>query len=388
MTTKGSFFYSKTTKGNKFMRKIFSIVLAVAIAAACSTAALATGTGGIPVGYPVLTVGYTNGGDGLPDSTTVNKGWQFKAFLGTPALFSLAQANLQTEDQGSTTVIANTLNGTSSVTKTAVTGKTMAVLNHASSYTLYPLQATSPFPSIWVKGADINSATGADAPTTYLSGTDANKFFQTGLTIQAPYWEANNYPWTVYVYADKDLLTQTAGAATGTIQDPNVATMRWYSWCGDDKGVATDPTGTPKRTWGYKEYGASAPVMFNTLPLIASSATAAAKKTFLTGTTGASLAPASIPGVAESAIPAPGDINTPPTIHYNTNRNTAGATNANGFVITGRSKVGLVYAAPNSALCHRTEILHMQFMAVWPTGIGVSTGSKSADISFYQRTAN
>lgn len=387
MTINESFFNSNTTKGNKSMKKIFSIVLAVAIAAACSTAALATGTGGIPVGYPVLTVGYTNGGDGLPDSTTVNKGWQFKAFLGTPALFSLAQANLQTEDQGSTTVLANTLNGSSNVSKTAVTGKTMAILNHASSFTLYPLQATSPFPSIWVKGDTVNSATGADAPTTYLSGTDANKFFQTGLAIQAPYWEAANYQWTVYVFSDKDLLTQTAGAATGTIQDPNVATMRWYSWCGDDKGVATDPTGTPKRTWGYKESGASAPVMFNTLPLIASSATAAAKKTFLTGTTGASLAPAAIPGVAQSAIPANG------VIHYNTDRNIIGSTNANGFTLVGtdntkRHQIGLVYAAPNSALCHRTEILHMQFMAVWPTGIGVSTGSKSADISFYQRTAN
>ena len=120
MTTNKSFFNSKTTKGNKSMKKLFSILIAVAIAAACSTAALATGTGGIPVGYPVLTVGYTNGGDGLPDSTTVNKGWQFKAFLGTPALFSLAQANLQTEDQGSTTVIANTLNGSSNVSKITV----------------------------------------------------------------------------------------------------------------------------------------------------------------------------------------------------------------------------------------------------------------------------
>jgi len=123
--------------------------------------------------------------------------------------------------------------------------------------------------------------------------------------------------------------------------------------------------------------------MFNTLPLIASSASAATKKTFLTGTTGTSLAPASIPGVAQASIPDTG------VIHYNTDRNTvAGPTNANGFAITTRNHIGLVYAAPNSAASHRTENLHLQFMAVWPAGIGVSAGSKTADISFYQRTAN
>lgn len=363
MTNKGSFFYSKTTKGNKSMKKIFSILIAVAIAAACSTAALATGTGGIPVGYPTLAIGYTNGA------------WTFNEFAGTPALFSLAAANLQSGDQASA-VVGNTLMGTNTPTGlTAVTGKSVAILNHASTYTLYPMQATSPFPSIWVKGDTVNPATGAGAPATWLSGTDATKFYQTGLTVQAPYWEAANYQWTVYVYADKDLLTQTAGAATGNIQDPNAATMRWIAWTDDANGM-------PKYTWGVRNSGETSATMFNTLPLIASSATAATKKTFLTGTTGVSLAPAAIPGVAQASIPATG------VIHYNTDRNTAGSANANGFVITGRSQVGLVYAAPNSAASHRTENLHLQFMAVWPAGIGVSTGSKSADISFYQRTAN
>ena len=363
MNKNKSFFNSNITRGVNSVKKVFSVLIALVIVAACSTAVLATGTGGIPVGYPTLTVGYTNGS------------WAFNQFAGTPALFTLASANLQTADTASA-VFGATLRGTNTPTAlTAVTSKTMAVLNHAASFVLYPTQATSPFPSVWVKGDTVNTATGVDAPATWLSGTDANKFFQTGLTIQAPYWEAANYQWTVYVYADKDLLTQTAGLATGNIQDPNVATMRWFAFTDDTNGIA-------KATWGVKNSGDTAATMFNTLPLIASAATAATKKTFLTGTTGVSLAPSAVPGIAQASIPATG------VIHYNTDRNTAAANNANSFVITGRSQIGLVYAAPSGAASHRTENIHMQFIAVWPNGIGVSAGSKTVDIGLYQRTAN
>jgi len=363
MTMKGSFFYSKTTKGNKSMKKIFLVLIAAVIAVSCSSAVFAAGSGDIPVGYPVLTVGYTNGA------------WVFNEFAGTPGMFSLALTNLQSADQ-TAAVVGATLMGTNTPTSlTSVTGKSIAILNHASTYKLYPLQATSPFPSIWVKGTANNPATGVGSPATWLTGTDAAKFYQTGLTVQAPYWEAANYQWTVYAYADKDLLTQTAGPATGNIQDPNLATMRWYAWTDDNNGIA-------KNTWGVKKPGETSPTMFNTLPLMSGN-TAAQGKAFLTGTTGASLAPSGIPGLAQSAIPADG------VIYYNTDRNTAGSANANGFVITGRSQIGLVYAAPNTAASHRTENLHMQFIAVWPNGVGVSTtGSKSVNIGLYQRTAN
>ena len=368
MNINKSFFNSNKTKGVNLVKKIFSVLIALVIVTACSTMALATGTGGIPVGYPVLSVGYTNGD------------WAFNLFAGTPALFTLTSANLATADQANA-VFGATLRGTSTPTAlTAITGKTMAVLTHASSFTLMPTQSTSPFPSVWVKGALANTATGAQAPTTWLSGTDADKFYETGLTVQAPYWDSANYQWTVYVYADKDLLTQTAGAATGTIQEPTVATMRWYAWGGD----ANDPNsvnGIAEGTWGIRKAGETAATMFNTLPLISGN-TAAQAKTFLTGTTGASLAPSTAPGVAQAAIPADGNV------YYNTDRNTVAAGNANSFTITGRSQIGLVYAAPNSAASHRTENLHIQFLAVWPTGVGVSTGSKTVDIGLYQRTAN
>ena len=373
MNKNKSFFNSNITRGVNLVKKVFSVLIALVIVAACSTAVLAEGTGGIPVGYPVLTVGYTNGGDLLSPQTIA--GWQFKAFQGTPALFTLTSANLETEDQPYA-VFGATLRGQNTPTAlTAVTSKTMAVLTHAASFTLFPTQATSPFPSVWVKGATANTATGAQAPTTWLSGTDANKFYETGLTVQAPYWDVANYQWTVYIYADKDLLTQTAGAAAGNIQEPTAATMRWFAWADDTNGIA-------KATWGIRNVGDATPTMFNTLPLIAAAAVPATVKTFLTGTTGVSLAPATAPGIAQASIPATG------VIHYNTDRNTVAVGNANSFTITGRSQIGLVYAAPNSAASHRTEKLHIQFLAVWPTGVGVGAGSKAANISLYQRTAN
>lgn len=337
------------------------ILLSLAMIAMLAVPAFATGTGGITVEYPTLQAGYTA------------NDWTFQPFLGTPALFSLALANLQTSDQTVATV-ANTLNGTSTVTLTSITGKSVAVLNHATTYRLRPLQATSFFPSIWIKGTDVNPATGADAPTTYLSGTDANKFYQTGLTIQAPYWDAANYQWTVYVYADKDVLTGTTGAATGTILDPRLSTMRWIAW-------ADDNNGRPKNMWGIKASAAAPTTMFNTLPLC-SGGTPAQVKAFLIGTTGASLPPnpAQIPGVAEASIPGTN------TLCYNIDRNIPASGNANGMAITDRSNVGLVYAAPNDATCHRTENLHIQFQAIWPTGVGISAGTKSCDISIYQRT--
>ena len=362
MSINKSFFdFNNKMKGVNSVKKVFLVLIALVIVAACSTAVLADGTGGIPVGYPVLADGYTNGS------------WAFNLFAGTPLLFGLTSANLATIDQP-TAAFGATLRGQKTPTAlTDITGKTMAVLTHASSFTLFPTQATSPFPSVWVKGDTVNPATGTSAPTTWLSGTDANKFAETGLTIQAPYWDVANYQWTVYVYADKDLLTQTAGPATGNIQDPNLATMRWFAWTDDANGIA-------KSTWGIRNTGDAAATMFNTLPLISGN-TAAQAKTFLTGTVAPSLAPATVPGVAQAAIPADG------VLYYNTDRNTVAATNANSFVITDRSQIGLVYAAPNSAASHRTENLHIQFLAVWPSGVGVGAGSKAANINLYQRTA-
>ncbi|MCX5749660.1 MAG: hypothetical protein NTZ10_05405 [Candidatus Saganbacteria bacterium] len=351
------------------MKKVFcSIVCAAVMSAVFIVPAMAAGSGGIPVDYPALTEGYTNGA------------WSFQAFAVAPAMFNLTISNLQLADQANT-VFGNTLNGTTSVVKTSIVGKTSAILNHAGTYKLFPLTASSPFPSVWVKGDAINPADGAGSPeaskpSTYLTGTDVNMFYETGLTIQAPYWDLANYQWTVYAYADNDVLTGTAGAATGTVLDPRLSTMRWFSW-------SDDPNGTPEKQWGYKSNGSV--VLFNTLPLI-SGATADQIKTFLIGTAGSSVPPndAQISGKTKVQMAA----NTDSALCYNTDRNTVVASNANGFVITARSQVGLVYVSPADNTCHRTEKLHMQFIAIWPTGVGVTPGSKSCNIGIYQRTAN
>jgi len=356
--------------GDSFMKKIailFTVLFSVMVV---SGSALATGTGDITVGYPGFLAGYTS------------PAWQFQTFEGTPLLLNLTVNNLKTADRTNAIVGAN-LNGTTSVVKTVVTGKDIAILNHVTGFTIYPNTSSSPFPSMWVKGGTANPGTGADDPDTYLTGTDADKFYQQGLTIQAPYYDVADYQWTVYVFADKDLLTQTAGPATGKVLDPRVATMRWFAW------ADSDTNGIAKKAFGYKPAGASSVTFFNTLPLIASSSTAAQKKAFLIGTTGVSTpevaAGYSAPtdGYLESLFPADGKI------YYNTTRNSASADNANGLQIAGRDQIGLVYRAPSGPLSHRTEKLHIQFMAVWPDApIGIAAGAKSCDINLYQRTAN
>lgn len=373
-------FGSNTTKRKESenrMKKVFFALALLTIIAISSGAAMATGTGDINVGYPRFDIGY------------ITPGWQFQTFEGTPLLFSMTVNNLKTADRTNAIAGAN-LNGTTSVSKLSVTGKDIAILNHISGFTLYPNTASSPFPSIWVKGDTVNPS---PDPGIYLTGTDANKFYQQGLTINAPYYLVPDYQWTVFVFADKDLLTQTAGPTTGKVLDPRVATMRWFAWADDSStdismGTYYGSRGIAKPAFGYRRAADPSPTMFNILPIIASGATEAQKKTFLSGTTGVStpeVAPgyaAEVGGVAQGAIPSDGQI------YYNIDRNTPAADNANNFVIQNRSQMGLVYAAPNNAYSHRTQKVHIQFVAAWPDApIGVASGAKSCDISLWQRTA-
>jgi hypothetical protein len=334
--------------------------------------ALATGTGDIPVEYPVLSVGY------------FDKNWEFQPFEGTPAIFNMSLDNLKAADK-LVAVSGATLTGNlSTITQTDVSGKKIAVLNHVSTFKMMPGRSTSPFPSIWLKSDNVNPDTSDGKPANYLSGTDANKFFQMGLVVQAPFWENRTYQWSVYVYADKDVLTQTAGPATGKVLDPRKATMRWFAWADNQNGIL-------QKMWKEKTSD-SAPVnAFNTLPLIIPTGTdpekAAALKAFLTGTSGASLPDTSELGDIAGS---PTDPSTAPSLVYNTLRNTAAVNNGNGIQIIDRSQAGLAYVAPGDAFgSHRTEYVHLQFVVKWPNGVGLSTsGSKSCDIGIYRKTTD
>ncbi len=349
---------SKTSeiKEKRNMKKsLIGIVSVIALVAICAAPVLATGTGGFTPTLPTGGVGYTS------------DDWSFQLFSGTPALSALTTANLIAADQPVSVV------GTYS-SLLDVTSKKLAIINIASA-NIGPGDTSKPFPSIWVKGTTNNTAT--DSPITYLTSnaganTEAKQFYQTGLTVQAPYWDVANYQWTVYVYADKDVLSQTTGPATGTVLDPRVSTMRWFAW--SDSGA-----GVPEQQWMYKNADGSL-TQFNTMPLT-SGGTAAQIKTFLTGTTGASIATneAQVAGKTKAAIVVADGV------CYNIDRN---SNVPNGMAITNRSQVGLVYASPADATCHRTENLHLQFMVSWPTAAGgMATGAKSCDIQIYQRTA-
>ncbi|MFA5097068.1 MAG: glycosyl hydrolase [Candidatus Margulisiibacteriota bacterium] len=323
-----------------------------------------TGTGDIPIGYPVFSLGYTD------------PGWKFSTFESTPLLFHLGLENVSPADRPQT-VVAYNLNGSPSVTKADVTDKKMAVLNHVAGFLLTPGRTTSPFPSIWIKGDSINPIAGSEAPGNYLTGDGASRFYQTGLTLQAPYYDQPNLQWSVYVYSDKDILRQVPGPIEGRILDPRTSTMRWFAWANDMNGIA-------RKQWIYKEGGN--PISYNTVPIISTSATPQQTKSFLTGTSGTSV-PEAEPGF-DSILSSP-EILVPDNgkLYYNSDRNIIAGDNANGTSIVNRSQTGLVYVSPSGAQCHRTEYLHIQFMVLWPPNVGgIVPGGKNCNIGFYQRT--
>jgi hypothetical protein len=356
------------------MKKSLTILYVLSSIFLAAGPVMAQNTGGIDVGFPPFAVGYTN------------QSWQFATFEASPALFNISLNHLKSADRTSA-VVGNILNGNVPSTRTDVTGKSLAVLNHIEGFRIYPNTASSPFPSIWVKGGASNPES-----SVHFTGTDSDKFFQQGLTIQAPYYATAEYPWTVYVFADKDILTQTDGTVSGKVLDPRVATMRWFAWADDSEteisaGTFYGSRGIAKSAFGYRSPGQASPNMFNIMPVISNSASISEKKAFLTGTSGASL-PELYPsysqevgGMSQASFPADGQI------YYNTDRNTQSIANANNMVINGRSQIGLVYAAPSGPMSRMTRRLHIQFIVLWPDApIGVSAGQKSCDINIYQRT--
>ena len=323
------------------------------------------GTGHINVGFPLLAAGYTS------------CDWSFATFEGVPLIFNLQQTNLKSYDIPES-VVANNLNGSVNVTKADIAGKRLAILNHSPDFVLYPGGTTSPFPSIWIKGDDINTQTGDSAPEVYLSGTDANKFYQTGFVINAPYYSLDDYQWTLYIFADRDILSQTPGPVSGKVLDPRTSTMRWFAW------ASYDNAGIPAKMWGIKYPGSSSPITFNTMPITMGSGNDL--KQFLIAFEGTSLPETDtwrgeLSGYPESSIPADGNL------YYNTDRNTQFSDNANGLQIVGRSQAGLVYASPDGPLCHRTEKIHMQFIVVYSQGMGFGQEPKSCEVNIYQRVA-
>lgn len=346
------------------------IVLGLALVLVFAMPVFATDSGTVPIGTPTFTLGYQNSAEVV------------QQFLGVPALFSLAVANLQAADQG-TAIVAQTLvaDAAQCGPLTSIAGKNIAILNHKASFVLTPGGGTAPFPNIWARRSYPNTSAnqaGAsfDDPADFLTGTGVANFYQSGLAIQAPYYADSATPatnWQVFVYTNKDMLTTTQPAAGACrILDPEYATLRWFAW--PDGMTAGDVV--PYKEW--KVNTTTGTDEFNTAPMI-NSATPAIIKAALIGTTGTSLPE----GAAPIWVANPGGLAVG-TIGFNPARNTA----VNGFTIPGRSHVGLAYVAPpvTNPTRFRNQKLHMQFVAVWPAvGVSVVSGNGCA-VNIYQRT--
>lgn len=322
---------------------------------------------------PVLTVGYTNGN------------WEFRRFQGEANHLGLTYDNLEPEDAENAAFGLCAPNG-GLLQPADITGKTIAVMNPDTSSVL-EIGDWVIFPRIYVKGDTPNPLatpenTDVCNPLKYLTGEDAKFFYDTGMTLQAPYYFNPDFQWTVYAYADRDIVSQDYGGAEGRVVDPDMASMRWWAWADDTKGV-------PKNMWTVWQPNTNAPSSYNTISLI-SGASMEQKHDFFSGLALPETLPGwpPVPDMPEVGVPRDG------LTYYNTERNSF---DRYGFSIPDRAYSPLVYVAPFETvenqngeavgnLCHRTDNLHVQFMII-NTGFAKPDNREGlyCNINFFQR---
>ncbi len=335
---------------------------------------LSVKTGNNPAeALPVLTVGYTN------------SEWQFRRFQGEAQYLGLTAENFEPQDAQKMAFGLCAPNG-ATLRPADITGKTMAVMNPDTSAVLW-IGDWIVFPRIYVKGDKPNPLATPENedvcnPLRYLEGEGAEFFYDTGMTIQAPYYFNPDFQWKVFAYADRDVVSQMSGGTEGRIPDPDIASMRWWAWANDSDGIL------PK-TWGSWPVGAKAPSYYNTISLI-SGASMEQKHDFFAGQSSPEILPGwpIVPDMPSTGMPQDG------LTYFNTSRNDF---ERNGFSIPGRSYSPMIYVAPyeqvnNSNgevvgnLCHRTENLHVQFM-VTNTGFAAPDNTQGlyCNINFFQQ---
>ncbi len=387
------------------MKKILGTLIVCLIASFAVSAAFADtkesiSTGNIRVGSyvspytPSFLVGYTNGS------------WQATRFAGfgvDDGIFRIPLTSLATADRGSTTVVSNVLNGFGSDGQEQVVSKavidantTLVVINHASNFEVTNRKATAFFPSIWVKG-DVSINTSAE---TYLDDGTANqnetkKFWNQGLTIQAPY-SGTATQWQLYVYAASDVISGAVptGSNVYRVLSPEVSTLTWYATgeAENNEGRRRAYQGIPYGMWAYKPSGIDTKASFyNTIPICTSSNNAVIRS-YLTGTSGlsipenfSSMATTTVANVLNNSI-------NPTTTYYVSDR--VKAERGNGFTVGSGSHAGLIFAANSTS--NQTSpnysvgnfIFHMFFSARWPDALGssVTSGEKKTTLWFYQQT--
>lgn len=315
---------------------------------------------------PVLAVGYIS-----PEGS-------FRVFRNQDGLnlIQIGPKNFNEENLETTAFGSYTSNDTV-LDKADVSGKSMAVMQVSEDSRLY-LDEYITFPRIFSKKSAPNPATltdlnSPDNPLYWLEGDGADHFELTATAIQAPYYYTPDYQWRVYVYADKDILSQIQGPAAGKVLDPYVSTMTWTSW---------PEQGTPQNMWLQKFSNDSAPIMFNSMPII-SGGDMQQKRDFLTGTSASSY-PETADGMPAISNGTPGTIPNDALIYYNADRN---IDLPNGLPISGRSQAGLVYASPEGPSCRRSEIKNILFQVTNNGNYDLQTGEMSCDINLYHQIA-
>lgn len=311
---------------------------------------------------PYLAIGY------------LDPNWKFKKFLGKIQLLYLKPENFNPEDLGKMAWGTCGPNGRV-YTQADVTGKSIGIITSPTDSNVYlEFEDWVIFPKIFVKGDKPNPLATTDNndicnPLKFLTGEGAEYFYDTGLTVQSPYYFNPNFQWSTHVYADRDIVSQRYGTPEGIVQDPDISSMRWWAWSRDNSGV-------PPKMWVSWPIGANQPSLYNTISLI-SGATMEQKHNFFANP----IEPESLPGWPPIPdAPTNGEVPQDGLTYFNVNRNSF---NRNGFNIPGRAHAPLLYIAGDE--CHKTEETHIQFMIInngW--GNPSQSNNLNCKINFFQ----
>lgn len=301
-------------------------------------------------GQPVLTVGVTN------------DQWGFSRLNGEVKFLRISPENLDENMRAKTAfgehdpVYEGDVDA-QYVEKADVTDMPVGISRLSEDAALYGEGDFFIAPIVGVAGTERNALAGAGGLADVLhwfTGNNAPKIFDTGLTIQAPYFYEPDYAWSVWTYMKR---MPISGETGNFVPDPREASV--WAWPMDDW---SEDQGIPVPMFAVRQPGSADVNMFNVIP-IASSGTADERINFLR-----TAMPRTAPGLAEIQERSVNNVPDDGKIYLVAER--------------GNRNAGLLYTAPDGDASHRTQLLRMQIMVRYPANVVPSSYVETSDLHF------
>ena len=218
-------------------------------------------------------------------------------------------------------------------------------------------------PIVGIMGEEINSNAGTGGladPFHWFYGDSASSFFDTGLTIQAPYYYKPDYAWSVWAYMKR---MPISGETGDFVPDPREASV--WAWPMDDW---SQTPGIPVPMFAVRYPKTSEINMFNVIPVV-SSGTVDERINFLS-----TAMPRTAPGLAEIQERSINNIPDDGVIYLVAER--------------GNRNAGMLYAAPAGPESHRTQLIGLQIMVRYPENVVPSSSVETCDLNFIHQVSD